>query len=206
MTVNNLKKADNNLDYSVDNIVATVTMEIKKPIDLLKIARKIADSEFNPERFPGIILRIKNPKTTFLVFSTGKMVVTGANSELHIKKAVKNIINKLNKIGIKLSDYTIKIENFVSSGNLHTPLDLNRAVLLIENSMYEPEIFPGLIYYMQTPKAVLLVFSNGKFVCTGAKSESIVKQAIKKLNTIINNMDIKYEKNENPIPEEFIFT
>ncbi|MHA1239965.1 MAG: TATA-box-binding protein, partial [Promethearchaeota archaeon] len=69
-------ESDLKLDYKIENVVATVVMEITEKIDLVKIARKFEDVEYNPERFPGLVMRITDPKATFLIFSTGKMVIT----------------------------------------------------------------------------------------------------------------------------------
>jgi transcription initiation factor TFIID TATA-box-binding protein len=192
----------NDYDYTVDNLVATVFLTLKNKLDLLKIARKVIDSEYNPEKFPGVVLRIQNPKTTFLIFSTGKMVVTGAKNEAHLFNAVKKAIKTIRDIDIKIADYNIEIVNFVVSGNLEMPIDLNLATLTFETSLYEPEIFPGLVYYMKEPKAVFLIFSNGKFVCTGAKNEKTIKRAIEKLKKQVKTYDIIYENEDFSIPEE----
>jgi transcription initiation factor TFIID TATA-box-binding protein len=171
-------------------------------LDLLKIARKVVNSEYNPEKFPGIVMRTQIPKTTFLVFSTGKMVITGAKSEAHITRAAKKAIKIIRGIGIKIPTYSIDIVNFVASGTLKTSIDLNLATLRLGTSMYEPEIFPGLVYYMEDPRAVFLIFSNGKFVCTGTKNEKIVKQAIIKLKNQVEALDITYDDEDFPLQEE----
>jgi transcription initiation factor TFIID TATA-box-binding protein len=202
MKENELRTKKHNYFFKVDNLVATVFLNIKGKIDLLKIARKVVESEYNPEKFPGIVMRVLKPKTTFLIFSTGKMVVTGAKNEFELKTAVKEAIATIRGIGIKIPSYSIEIVNFVASGSLNTPIDLNLATLRLESSLYEPEIFPGLVYYMKNPKAVFLIFSNGKFVCTGAKNEKIVKRAVAKLKNQVESLDIIYEDKEFPIPEE----
>jgi len=76
----------------------------------------------------------------------------------------------------------MEIQNIVASGDLHTHIDLNMAAIVMEYAMYEPEVFPGLIYRLQDPKTVFLIFSTGKIVCTGAKNKEIVKEAVRKLN------------------------
>jgi len=182
------------LDYKINNIVATAKMKITEKIDLIKIARKIRDCEYHPERFPGVIYRDDNPRATFLIFSSGKMVITGLEIVEHAEKAVLKTLKKLKKIGIALNDPEISIQNIVSSGDLHTSINLNKAVLQMECVMYEPEIFPGLIYNMKDPRAVFLLFSTGKFVCTGIKKKKTLKQAILKLKREIKSMDIAREK------------
>lgn len=173
------------VEFKVENVVATATADIEGKLDLVNIARTIADSEYNPERFPGIVVRIQKPRATFLIFSTGKMVITGLEKDSDAEKAVKKITKKLKKAGIDLSKPTIKIQNIVASGDLHTFIDLNMAAIMMENIMFEPEIFPGLIYRMQDPRAVFLIFSTGKFVCTGVKDNESIAAAVEKLNDSI---------------------
>ncbi|MFX0040397.1 MAG: TATA-box-binding protein [Promethearchaeota archaeon] len=191
------------LDYQVNNIVATAKMEIIEKINLIKIAQKLENCEYHPERFPGVIYRDDKPRATFLIFSSGKMVITGLEYVENAEKAVMKVIKKLKKVGIKLNDPEISIQNIVSSGDLHTHINLNKAVLQMEYVMYEPEVFPGLIYNMKNPRAVFLLFSTGRFVCTGVKREVILEKAILKLKQEINKMDITSEK---VIKEEFEIT
>ncbi|HMF30819.1 MAG TPA: TATA-box-binding protein [Candidatus Lokiarchaeia archaeon] len=170
------------LDYKIENVVATVVLDITEKIDLNILARKYADVEYNPERFPGLVMRIEKPKATILVFSTGKMVVTGLRHASEAEIAVGEVVKRIKKVKIDVANPVITVQNIVASGDLHTSIDLNMAAVVMENAMYEPEVFPGLIYRMPDPKAVFLVFSNGKIVCTGAKTKEIVAQAIRKLN------------------------
>jgi transcription initiation factor TFIID TATA-box-binding protein len=182
------------LDYEINNIVATAIMEITEKIDLVKIARKMPNCEYHPERFPGVIYRAYNPRATFLIFSSGKMVITGLEFVENAEKAVKKVLKKLKKVGIKLTEPIIAIQNIVSSGDIHKPINLNKAVLQMEYVMYEPEVFPGLIYNMKDPRAVFLLFSTGKFVCTGVKEEKTLEKAILNLTQKINEMDISIKK------------
>jgi len=191
------KKNESNikLDYKIENVVATVVMEITEKIDLTKIARKFEDAEYNPERFPGLVMRIKDPKATFLIFSTGKMVITGLRRADQASAGVKKIIKSIKSAGINVSNPEITVQNIVASGDLHTFIDLNMAAIVMENAMYEPEVFPGLIYRMKDPKTVFLIFSTGKVVCTGAKNKKFVKEAFLKLNLRVRELDLA-KKNE----------
>ncbi|MFX0138448.1 MAG: TATA-box-binding protein [Candidatus Hodarchaeota archaeon] len=198
-----INEFENILDYKVNNIVATVKIDLTGKLDLGKIARKLHDAEYHPERFPGVIFRQDNPRATFLIFSTGKMVVTGLEFVQDAEKAVSKLLKKIKKLGIKSSDPEIAIQNIVANGDLHRLINLNKAVLLMEFVMYEPEVFPGLIYNMKDPRAVFLLFSTGKFVCTGVKKEKILQRAILKLKREINDMDVASEK---VIKEEFELT
>jgi len=178
------------LDYKIENVVATVEMEITEKIDLNQIVRKHETAEYNPERFPGLVMRITEPKATFLIFSTGKMVVTGLRRADQASPGVKKVMKKIRKAGIEVNNPKITIQNIVASGDLHTNIDLNMAAIVMEYAMYEPEVFPGLIYRMQEPKTVFLIFSTGRIVCTGAKNKEIVREAVLKLNREVRKLGI----------------
>ena len=193
------------LDYKIENVVATVVMEITEKIVLTKIARKFEDTEYNPERFPGLIMRIKEPKSTFLIFSTGKMVITGLRRADEASAGVKKVVKYIKKAGINVSNPEITIQNIVASGDLHTFIDLNLAAILMDNAMYEPEVFPGLIYRMKDPKTVFLLFSTGKIVCTGAKNKESVKDAVLKLNHVVRELGVSKKNEENTEYEDITF-
>jgi len=193
------------LDYKIENVVATVVVEITEKIDLNIIARKHADVEYNPERFPGLVMRILKPKATILIFSTGKMVVTGLRKANEAGQVVEKVLKNIRKAGIKVSNPEITIQNIVASGDLHTNIDLNMAAIIMEYAMYEPEVFPGLIYRMQEPKTVFLIFSTGRIVCTGAKNKEIVREAVKKLNKEVRKLGVAKKDLGNPDYQDITF-
>jgi len=164
----------------IENIVATVTLH--QELDLNYISREIPGVSYQPEEFPGLILRLQNPRLTALIFGSGKMVVTGAKSVNQLIRGFKRILRMLARHGIVIRQKpSVHIQNIVASANLGVEVDLEKAAELLENSMYEPEQFPGLIYRMTDPNVVLLIFSSGKMVITGAKSEENVKKAVEKI-------------------------
>src|SRR5208337_4857578 len=91
-------------EYKIENVVATVTVKIDEKMDLNVIARKYSDVEYNPERFPGLVMRIQDPKATILVFSTGKMVVTGLRDASEAETVVNEVIKRISKCKINISD------------------------------------------------------------------------------------------------------
>ncbi len=193
------------LDYKIENVVATVVVEITEKIDLNIIARKHADVEYNPERFPGLVMRILKPKATILIFSTGKMVVTGLRKASEAGRVVEKVVKNIRKAGIKVSNPEITVQNIVASGDLHTNIDLNMAAIVMEYAMYEPEVFPGLIYRMQEPKTVFLIFSTGRIVCTGAKKKEIVIEAVRKLNKEVRELGVAKKDLGNPDYQDITF-
>jgi transcription initiation factor TFIID TATA-box-binding protein len=188
--------------YKIENVVATVNVSLTEKIDLTTVAKKYTDVEYNPERFPGLVMRIDKPKATILVFSTGKMVVTGLREAKDAPAVVDKVIQRIKKAKIDVANPEIIIQNIVASGDLKCSIDLNMAAVVMEYSMYEPEVFPGLIYRMQDPYTVFLLFSTGKIVCTGAKTEEIVAQAVKKLYHEVRAIGISREPGEDSIDDE----
>ncbi len=162
---------------NIENIVATVSLD--QTLDLRQIERSIIIAEYNPEQFPGLIYRLEEPKVTALIFKSGKMVVTGAKSTRSLIDAIKKIVRELKKHGIVIYGRPkVQIQNIVASASLNVCVDLERAALTLDNSMYEPEQFPGLIHRMDEPRVVLLIFGSGKMVITGAKREEEVYEAV----------------------------
>jgi transcription initiation factor TFIID TATA-box-binding protein len=169
---------------SIENVVASATVEQK--IDLTDVTKKFPDTEWNPDQFPGLVFRIKNPKTATLIFSSGKMVCTGGKSEDMAVKAVRSVVQQLRKGGIKIKNEAIvTVQNIVASANLCGKIHLEQAARTLPRSMYEPEQFPGLIHRMLDPKTVILLFASGKLVCTGAKKEADVYRSVHNLHTLL---------------------
>ena len=175
-----MSKKETKRDIKVVNIV--VSTSLKHDIPLEKMAATLSNTEYNPEQFPGLVIRIKEPKTSALIFSSGKVVCTGARSMDKVEESIKKIIKSLEKINVKITiKPEIKIQNIVASGSVGMDLNLNTLAMKLENTEYEPEQFPGLVYRLAAAKATFLLFSNGKVVCTGTKSEKEVHAALDKL-------------------------
>ena len=174
---------------SIVNVVASATIDQR--LDLKDIVKKFPEVEWHPEQFPGAVFRIKNPKTATLLFRTGKMVCTGAKSEEIARKAVKKVVQLLRKGKINIKkEATVTIQNIVASINLGGRVHLEEAARSLPRSMYEPEQFPGLIHRMLDPKTVILIFSSGKLVCTGAKTEKDVYRSVNNLHSLLEEKNL----------------
>ena len=178
---------------SIENVVASATVDQK--MDLNAITKIFPDVEYHPDQFPGLVFRIKSPKTATLIFTSGKMVCTGAKSEQMSRNAVKTVVTKLRQGGIKVKkDAVVTIQNIVASINLGGRIHLEQAARTLPRSMYEPEQFPGLIHRMLDPKTVILLFSSGKLVCTGAKKEDDVYRSVNNLHASLEEKELmKYD-------------
>ncbi|MFT4343765.1 MAG: TATA-box-binding protein [Candidatus Woesearchaeota archaeon] len=162
------------------NIVVSTSFE--KAIPLERMAATLSNTEYNPEQFPGLVIRIKEPKTSALIFSSGKIVCTGARTMDEVNESIKQIIKSLEKINVKITvKPVITIQNIVASGEISMILNLNELAMKLENTEYEPEQFPGLVYKLRDCQATFLLFSNGKIVCTGTKSNEDIDVAVDKL-------------------------
>ncbi|MET1124010.1 MAG: TATA-box-binding protein [Archaeoglobaceae archaeon] len=171
-------------DYKIkiENVVAST--QIGENIDLNKIAREIKDSEYRPKQFPGLVLRTKEPKAAALIFRSGKVVCTGSKSVEDARRAVKEIVRMLKEIGIDvIDDPDVRVQNIVASADLGVDLNLNAIAvgLGLENIEYEPEQFPGLVYRLDDPRVVVLIFGSGKMVVTGGKSPDDARKAVERI-------------------------
>ena len=172
------------IEVQIQNVVAVASLDQK--FDLLSIMKVFRNVEYRPKKFPGLVFRLKSPKTATLIFTSGKLVCTGAKSEKLAISAVRKVVRELKKADfiIKRSP-KIKIVNMVGTADVGGEVDLEAASDILDNTMYEPEQFPGLIYRMKEPKVVILIFRSGKLVLTGGKGEEQVHEAAEKIRGIL---------------------
>ena len=180
----NLVELKKGLDVAIVNIVVSTSLGHDIPLE--KMAATLSNTEYNPEQFPGLVIRIKDPKTSALIFSSGNVVCTGARSIQQVKDSLEKIKETLKKININITiTPEINIQNMVASGSIGMDLNLNTLAMKLDNTEYEPEQFPGLVYKLDgkegAKKATFLLFSNGKIVCTGTRGEDEVNKAVKML-------------------------
>lgn len=155
----------------IQNVVAST--KLADSFDLVSIEPRLKGAEYNKSKFPGMVYRISQPKAAFLIFSSGKVVCTGAKKVDDIELVIDHVASTFKSLGIIVEENPeITIQNIVASADLGTNLNLNAIAvgLGFENIEYEPEQFPGLVYRVKSPKIVVLIFSSGKLVITGGKS------------------------------------
>jgi len=168
--------------FRIENVVASTSLGHE--LDLKAIALALGGSEYEPEQFPGLIYRIKEPKTAILLFRSGKVVCTGAKSLENVKTAIDLVAKQIEAAGIPIKkNPEIEVQNIVASSDLGTEINLNAIAISLglEKVEYEPEQFPGLVYRIDVPKVVVLLFGSGKLVCTGARKPSDVEEAVEKI-------------------------
>ncbi len=174
----------------IENVVAST--DIKKIISLDKLLTILDSSEYEPEQFPGLVYRLDEPRVATLIFRSGKIICVGARSTKAAREALKKTVRNIKKVGIRINENKIrvKIENIVVAIDLGKELNLDQLAFQLEDSEYEPEQFPGLVYRIQDPKVAFLLFSSGRLVCAGAKSLDAVKTAVKKLESRLRQLGV----------------
>ena len=174
----------------IENVVAST--DIKKILSLDKLLTVLEASEYEPDQFPGLVYRLDEPKVATLIFRSGKIICVGARSTAAAKIALKKTVKHIKRIGVRVNEdlIRVKIENIVVAIDLQKELNLDQLAFQLEDSEYEPEQFPGLVYRIMEPKVAFLLFSSGRVVCAGAKSLDSVKIAVKKLEAKLRSLKV----------------
>lgn len=178
-------------NINVENIVAST--QIAGELDIERLSKDLPDSKYHPEEFPGLILHFEDPKTAALVFSSGKIICTGAKNMDEVNDTVKSMTKKIKDAGAStMKKPQVKMQNIVASADLKKDLHLSSIAksLMLENVEYEPEQFPGLVYRLDNLGVVLLLFSSGKLVCTGAKTLEDVSNAVDTVKEKLSSLGI----------------
>ncbi|UHH27217.1 TATA-box-binding protein [Halobacterium noricense] len=164
----------------IENVVAS--SDIGQELALDQLSTDLPGAEYNPEDFPGIVYRLQEPKSATLIFRSGKVVCTGAKSVDDVHEALEIVFEDIRELGIDVaSNPPIEVQNIVSSADLKQSLNLNAIAigLGLEQIEYEPEQFPGLVYRLEDPDVVVLLFGSGKLVITGANESEDAQSALK---------------------------
>jgi transcription initiation factor TFIID TATA-box-binding protein len=157
------------------------------------LANDLEGVSYDAGKFPGIVYRTKGPKAAALIFRSGKIVCTGAQSRTEVREAISITFDELSRLGLTVPDESeIIVQNMVTSGDLGTSLNLNAIAigLGLENVEYEPEQFPGLVYRMNEPKVVTLLFGSGKLVITGGKRPEDAEETIKNVQSRLSELGL----------------
>jgi len=173
----------------IENVVASTSLDME--LDLERINLELEGAEYKQEKFPGVVYRLTEPKTAALIFASGKVVFTGAKSVDDVEEAVDKVLAKLKDAGVDIEEKPeITVQNIVASADLGRPLDLNAIAvgLGLENVEYEPEQFPGLVFRLDDPKVVLLLFGSGKVVCTGGKTPEDSRRGVERVEKELEDL------------------
>ncbi len=185
------------MNYRIVNLVALAN--INHTLNLYDLAAGMNEVEYEPEQFPGAVLKLRKPKVSLLLFRNGKIIVSGAKNEKEILTGIKNALKLVHKIQpeVKIrrkTDY--EIVNMVASARLNKNLDLFELALELDNVEYEPEQFPGAIMKLADPKSSFLLFLNGQMICAGVKNEGDLRKALNKTRRLVDGALKKQKVNE----------
>ena len=175
----------------IENIVASA--KVTDYLDLPALASQIKYAEYNKKRIPGVVIRMQNPKIAALVFGSGKVVLTGAKSIESLSEGLEILGNLLRDLQIEIPQkLTYKIQNIVTSADLGSGINLNKIAVgfNLDRIEYEPEQFPGLVYRLENPKVVVLLFGSGKLIITGGKEPEDAKKAVQKILNDLKNLGL----------------
>jgi transcription initiation factor TFIID TATA-box-binding protein len=171
---NNVKNYQ--INFKISNIVASTNLS--SSVDIEKLARIVRGSIYEPEVFSGLYFRLPNNQATITIFSSGKLVCTGAKSEKTTKHSILETIFDLGKILSKeFSHDEIKFQNVVATADFNTSIDLEFFSKKLKNSKYNIDEFPCIFMHLER-NITLLIFHSGKIVSVGAKSEKNAKSSI----------------------------
>ena len=175
----------------IENVVATTS--IGQELDLQSVAMDLEGSEYDPEQFAGLVYRIQNPKATAMIFRSGKIVCTGAQSIDGVHASLEMVFDNLRQLGVEVSeDPNIIVQNIVSSADIGFALNLNAIAvgLGFEHTEYEPEQFPGLVYRLDEPSVVVLLFGTGKLIIAGAKRPQDAPDAVENIEKRLEDLGL----------------
>ena len=175
----------------IENIVANA--QISQGLDIESLVEKIPELIYNPDDFKGATYKLDNPKTALLIMPNGKVICTGAINMEEVETSIRLITEKLNNVGIEVNtNPTIETQNIVVSTDVNRSLDLSSISksLMMKNVNYEPDKFPGLIYNMDDLGVIVLLFSSGKIICTGAKIFDDASKAIEMMKDKLSSFGV----------------
>eukprot|EP00986_Skeletonema_menzelii_P003477 scaffold1054_cov144-Skeletonema_menzelii.AAC.6 len=152
----------------LQNMSSTANLGVR--LDLKQIALRCRNTEFNPRRFAAVIMRLREPRATALIFSSGRMVVTGTKSTHNSALATRKFAYILERVGFQPAGMLdFKVQNIVGTVDVGFPIRLEGLVFAHPTfSSYEPELFPG-----------------GKVVITGAKTEAQLVEGLRKMYPVL---------------------
>ena len=166
-----------NWDIKVHNVVASLKVGDKIP--LVRLVEYVDSVEYEPDQFPGLVLRLDDPKSAALVFSNGKVISTGTKSAQQAGEAVNKLLDIFKDLSIPVLNNQYTIDNVVASTHVGKGLNLTKIAFSLDNTEYDPQQFPGLVMRLselEDKGIVFILFRTGKVIGTGAKSEeSIIK-------------------------------
>lgn len=186
-----LHQAKNSLE--IQNVVGTASIDAE--IALKEVALDLKGAEYDHESFPGIVYSTNDGSATSLIYRSGKITTTGAQSVTGVEEATYDTIDALSQLGIDVGNDSrpnVTVQNVVSDTDLGEPLNLEAIAIGfgLENIEYEPEQFPGLLYRLDDPPVMFLLFGTGKLVIVGAETLADAKQGLEVITSQLDELNL----------------
>lgn len=181
--------------YEIVNVVGTASMGVQ--VDLERVDKLIDGVRYEPDTFPGMIMRLAKPKCSALLFKSGKAVCSGATSTDMAAAGVVRVAEILRSVGVDADESPqITITNMVATSEIGCRVRQEAAARSIPRSMYDPDMFPGTVCRRPDTTCVILLFASGKMVCTGAKTEADIVQAVNQMATSLEQKGLLIENGQ----------
>lgn len=176
---------------NIENVVAS--SGIDQELDLKTLSGDLEATRYDPDQFPGLVYRMQDPKAAALIFGSGKIVCTGAKSIDDVHAAIEHVLDDFQELGLDVPESPeVTVQNIVWSADLGHQLNLSAIAIGfgLENIEYEPEQFPGLVYRLDEPDVVALLFSSGKLIITGGREPDQAEDALRKIKNELNELGL----------------
>lgn len=175
----------------VDVVNIAASGEINAEVDIEQLAKdsELPVSNYDPQ-VSAAFFRFEKEGELVILYRTGKYILRGRNDFDKMHDVNQQFLDFLSSKGINVSDPIFEVKNVVCVGNLQQSVNLSQLVihLGLENTEYEPEQFPGLVYRPSYSRCVLLIFASGKVVITGGRSKEDDESAF---STLFDELDIE---------------
>ncbi len=165
---------------TIQNVVSSAHLCCK--LNLKHIARNTYNVVYKPKNFDAVIMKLRRPQVTVLIFSNGKIICTGAKTVADSRIGARRCARIIQKLGFNVHFQNHNVHNIVSSFCTNTKIDLYKLVSLHPSvCKYEPELFPGLKFQIPNKKPIVLIFQTGKAIITGSKTENDINNMYLKI-------------------------
>lgn len=161
-------------ELEIVNIVATTELMCQISLErLVSVKGFLCDTA----SYPCAYLKDDNTRAKIIIFATGKMISVGTTRLEDAKHDLRYATRRLKKLGlVSKTTITVKLRNIVATGSVGHPIDIEGLSTRLPNIIYEPEQFPGAIYYAsELEGASTLIFANGKVVFAGLKTKHLLE-------------------------------
>lgn len=127
-----------------------------------------------------------------ILYRTGSYIIRGGSSFESLSETKSMFFSFLDAIGLEVEDVSCHIQNIVFIDEFGFSVDLSELLVLLgfENTEYEPEQFPAIIYRPPEFEVVILIFSNGKMVVTGITDEDVAEESVLSVKELVESSEL----------------